>query len=141
MRFWDSSAIIPLLVKESETAVCTGLFREDSEVAVWWGTEIECMSALIRRERAADLSSVGAAQAAGRLAALSVAWTEALPSEEIRALAVRFLRLHALRAADATQLSAAYVLSGESPAALEFVCLDERLRVAAEREGFSVLPA
>lgn len=140
MRFWDSSAIIPLLVREAQTATCTALFRKDSEVAVWWGTEIECVSALVRRERSGDLSAAGAAEAARRLAALRVAWTEALPSEEIRAVAVRFLRLHALRAADATQLAAAYVLSGASPEGLEFVCLDERLRGAAVREGFAALP-
>lgn len=141
MRFWDASAIVPLLVRESHTAACTALFRKDREIAVWWGTEIECMSALVRRERATDLSSAGAAQAALRLDALSGAWVEALASEEIRKVAVRFLRLHDLRDADATQLAAAYVLSDETPAALAFVCLDDRLRVAAAREGFTVVPA
>jgi hypothetical protein len=50
------------------------------------------------------------------------------------------LAAHPLRAADALQLAAALVWTGEAAAGEAFVCLDERLRDAARREGFEVLP-
>ena len=46
---------------------------------------------------------------------------------------------HPLRAADALQVGAALVAAEESPATLEFVTLDRKLAVAAEREGFRVV--
>jgi len=49
--------------------------------------------------------------------------------------------LHTLRAADALQLSAAIVTAEHNPETLAIVCLDNRLRMAAEKEGFIVLPA
>jgi uncharacterized protein len=44
--------------------------------------------------------------------------------------------VHSLRAADALQLAAAFVVSGSQPSTLEVVTLDERLASAARREGF-----
>ncbi len=43
--------------------------------------------------------------------------------------------------ADALQLAAALSVCAEHPEQLPFVCLDDRLREAARREGFPVLPA
>ena len=50
------------------------------------------------------------------------------------------LSIHPLRTADALQLAAALIWAQESPQGLEFVCLDQNLREAAPREGFSILP-
>jgi len=58
----------------------------------------------------------------------------------VRARAARLLSLHPLRAADALQLAAALVWCRERTAEAPFVCLDDRLRLAAAREGFRVLP-
>jgi hypothetical protein len=44
------------------------------------------------------------------------------------------------RAADTLQLAASLVWCRERPVGRSFVCLDARLREAAVREGFSVLP-
>ncbi len=54
---------------------------------------------------------------------------------------MRFLRVHPLRAADALQLAAAFVLADRRPSTLELVTLDDRLAVAARKEGFVVLDA
>ena len=64
---------------------------------------------------------------------------EILPTEEVRNRAVRRLRVHGLKAADALQLAAARVWAGptERP---ELVTYDERLALAARLEGFRVLP-
>ena len=54
--------------------------------------------------------------------------------------AMRLLTAHPLRPGDALQLAAALSWCGEKPAGAGFVCLDQRLREAAQREGFEVLP-
>ncbi len=57
-----------------------------------------------------------------------------------RERAVRLLLSHPLRSADAQQLAAALIWCEEKPAGQDFVCLDQRLRESAEREGFRTLP-
>jgi uncharacterized protein len=57
----------------------------------------------------------------------------------IRRTAERLLRVHALRAGDSLQLSAALIAANHDPATLEMVCVDARLTAAARREGFTVI--
>ena len=45
MKFWDTSAIVPLLVREPRTPTLTAVYRHDPDVAAWWGSEVECGSA------------------------------------------------------------------------------------------------
>jgi predicted nucleic acid-binding protein len=59
----------------------------------------------------------------------------------VREAAVRFLRVHPLRAADALQLAAAFVAAERRPSSLEVVTLDDRLAVAARKEGFALIGA
>jgi prevent-host-death family protein len=59
---------------------------------------------------------------------------------EVRTLASRLLLNHPLRAADALQLAAALVWAGKAPTGQRFVCLEQRLRDAARKEGFVVVP-
>jgi predicted nucleic acid-binding protein len=65
---------------------------------------------------------------------------EVEPSDELRDRAARLLDLHPLRAADALQLAAALDWCEERTGGAGFVCLDQRLRAAATREGFNVYP-
>ena len=58
----------------------------------------------------------------------------------LRALAEDALTAHPLRVADALQLASALIWCGSQPRGRRFVCLDERLRTAASRSGFVVLP-
>lgn len=136
MRFWDSSAIVPLVVDQPATTAVRALATRDSEMLVWWGSRVECVSALARLERQAALEREDAALAYDRLRRLVRAWHEVEPGEIVRETAMRFLRVHPLRAADALQLAAAFVAAGQRPAALEVVTLDERLADAAAKEGF-----
>jgi predicted nucleic acid-binding protein len=107
-------------------------------VAVWWGTPVECASAIARLERdGAPPERV--VEAFARLDDIARAWTEVEPHDEVRDVARRLLRVHPLRAADALQLAAAYVIAERRPATLEVVTLDERLRLAAMKEGFVTL--
>ena len=139
MRFWDSSAVLPLLVAEPRTDAMAALIRDDPAAAVWWVTPVECWSALARLERERRLTEEGLAASAALLAQAARGWTEVPAIDRVRDQATRLLRLHALRAADALQLAAAIVLSDFEPKALPFVTLDGQLAAAARREGFDVL--
>jgi uncharacterized protein len=139
LRFWDSSAVTALLVQERESPAMRTLLRAQPRMYVWWGTEIECVSAIARLERD-GLDSRTVAAAISRLARFVEDWHEVGPGPSVRDTAKRLLRSHALRSADALQLAAAWVVSDFSPSSVEIVTLDNRLRDAAVREGFVVLP-
>jgi hypothetical protein len=62
------------------------------------------------------------------------------PTPRVRDRAGRVLGAHPLRAADALQLAAALVWCDDAPQGETFVCLDDRLRQAAAREGFTLSP-
>jgi uncharacterized protein len=136
MRFWDASAVVPLLVAEATTATLQALASEDRAMVVWWATEAECASALARLDRDRALEEVALIAALERLKDLAAAWHEVDPSDGLREAALRFLRVHPLRAADALQLAAAFVAAERRPPSLELVTLDDRLAAAARKEGF-----
>lgn len=138
MRFWDASGIVPLLVRQARSREVQALLRRDPEAVVWWGTSIECWSALMRLARDGRLEANGLRQAERRLAELREGWHEVVPSEACRHTAERMLRVHPLRATDALQLAAALIASDHDPKRLEMVCLDERLSEACRREGFAL---
>lgn len=140
MKFWDSSALIPLLVPEPETRALAALLKADPVVAAWWGSRLECVAALARLERDRRIAGPHMAQARARLDRLADQWIEISPTSQVRDQAERLVRVHALRTADAHQLAAAVVASQHRPASLEFVTIDQRLADAARREGFHLLP-
>ncbi len=140
MRFWVSSAIVPLIAAEPRSDALLALLDEDAQVLAWWGTTVEIASALARLERDHKLTAGDVASALASLRQLADAWHEIVPSDAIRRTAERVLRAHPLRAADSLQLAAAIVASDHDPATLDMVCLDARLAAAARREGFTVVP-
>jgi predicted nucleic acid-binding protein len=105
---------------------------------VWWGTHVECASAIARLERDDALDESAVTQAFERLKQLAAGWHEVDPSDSVREAAVRFLRVHPLRAADALQLAAAFVAAERRPASLEVITLDDRLAAVARKEGFAL---
>ena len=138
MRFWDTSAIVPLLLPEAPRDALLALLERDPVMLAWWATPVECASAVARREREGALSVADADAALERLRDLIAAWQEIVPVDAIRTTAQRLLRVHPLRAADSLQLAAAIIASEHDPTMLAFVSLDERLNEAASREGFPV---
>jgi uncharacterized protein len=139
MKFWDASAIVPLLLLEERTGTLQALARRDPAMLVWWATEVECASAVARLERHGALEESAATAAFHRLQQLAGSWHEVEPSDAVREAAVRFLRVHPLRAADALQLAAAFAVAERRPSSLEVVTLDDRLAGAARKEGFMVV--
>jgi predicted nucleic acid-binding protein len=138
--FWDSSAVIPVLIAESRSAEMVALLGKDRTPALWWASPVECQSALRRRGREKLLSPAALAEALARLDRLAEDVDVVAPTDRLRERTGRVIAAHALRAADALQLAAALVWADDSPAGEAMVCLDDRLRDAATREGFEVLP-
>ena len=140
MRFWDSSALIPLFVREGHSPLMESLVSDDPDMMVWWASPVECASAVHRLRREGVFTAAAAAHVLAKLTAALDAANAVQPGEALCAKALRLLGAHPLRAADALQLAAALLWAREMPAGRDFVCLDERLRTAALLEGFRVLP-
>jgi predicted nucleic acid-binding protein len=136
MKFWDTSALVPLLVREAATPWAESLLAEDGEMVVAWTAEMEAISALARRKREGALKDEGHALALKRLQRLKVAWHEVLPSERE---ALRLLQTHPLRTLDALQLASLLVAAEGDPEAFPLVTLDGRLALAASLEGVLVM--
>src|SRR5579864_7464129 len=73
VRFWDTSAMIPLVANEPSRERMLELLESDSEIVAWWGTPIEITSSLARREREKALPSEQVDAAVSRARQLSEA--------------------------------------------------------------------
>jgi predicted nucleic acid-binding protein len=140
LSYWDTSALVPIVVDEPRTAEMRAFAAEELDPATSWLTVVECCSAVARLERARALTPPEAQQALHELGALLRDFEEVAMTEQLRPLAQQVLRSHPLRAADALHLAAALVWAENRPQGRAFICLDARLRDAALREGFTVLP-
>lgn len=140
MRFWDSSAIVALLLREKTSKRVRSLLSEDAGMVVWSLSEIEIAEAFWRLVRSGDLDERELATSEALLDRLTRSWHIVSDPLPVIRRARRIVALHPLRSADALQLAAALVACGERPEILPFVTLDERLADAANREGFTVVP-
>ena len=139
MRFWDASAILPLIVEEPGSALARKWLREDQDLVVWGLTRVELAAAIERSAREGRFSPAERATALRRASQLADDSHEVVDLAAVRSRATAVLARHALRAADAAQLGAALLVADPEPASLTMVVLDRRLASAAEREGLSVL--
>jgi uncharacterized protein len=140
MRFWDSSALVPLLVEEAASETAMRWVREDRHVAAWTLTPVEALSAIRRLVRESALAERDAARAEARVEDLTRRLHLVVDVEGTKRVAARLLRTHPLRAADALQLAAAVLWAGNRPDGKILHTFDARLGDAASREGFTVLP-
>lgn len=138
MRFWDSSAVVPLLAQQPATTQSEQWLEQDGQLVVWMFSETEIRSALWRlfRERALDEDQTLACERLSETLLRSAHIVHHV--EEVKKHARRLLRVHPLRAADALQLGAALTWADSHNEAKFFHSFDVRLRDAARREGFSV---
>jgi hypothetical protein len=139
VRFWDASAVLPLIAEEAGTDLVRTWLSEDTTMLLWGLTRVELSSAIERRHREGRLSSTErriALQRTKRLCDDAIEVTDLLA---VRLRAATLLIHHPLRAADACQLAAALLVAESSPTAvLSMVVLDHRLAEAADREGLDV---
>lgn len=140
MIFWDSSAVVPLVVKERQSQYCLELLSSDQEMLVWCLTKVEVVSALCRKLRDGALDQENFRRAKTRLQELLAHAHEVRAIDKVRARALRLLEVHPLRAADACQLAAALVATQEDPVKVHFLTFDKRLAEVAQKEGFTVNP-
>ncbi|MGH7390075.1 MAG: type II toxin-antitoxin system VapC family toxin [Candidatus Rokuibacteriota bacterium] len=139
MRFWDSSAIVPLALSEPHTTRTRRWLQEDANVVVWTLTRVELLSAIARRRRQEPEAARRLSEARRSLLAEWERWTEVTAVDLVRRHAERVVEAHRLRAADALQIGAALVAAGDDPGSLAFVTLDAAQAEAAEHEGLRVL--
>jgi hypothetical protein len=79
VKFWDASAILPLLVAVTTTERLQALAQRDPDMLAWWGSAVKCASALARLEREAALDAKSAELAFQRLRLIADAWHEVEP--------------------------------------------------------------
>ena len=138
MRFWDSSAVVPLVVEQSSSREAERWIADDPVAVVWTLVRVEVVSALRRLVREEGLIESEAHRAESVLDEILVRAHTVADVERVEETACRLLRVHALRAADAMQLGAALAWADGSPRGLVVHTLDRRLALAAGREGFAV---
>ena len=138
--FWDSSALVPLILPEARSTALTEAFNDDRHPVIWWVTPVECHSALVRVARHKRLTRDEARGASERLRAIQSRVNEIGPSDDVRVRAIHLLSAHGLRSADALQLAAALAWCEGQPNGETLVCVDQRLRKAATQEGFDLHP-
>lgn len=139
MRFWDSSALVTLVVDEPASVHMRRLAADGTETIVWAFSSVELLSALAKLERSSrDLDDLlgGVRRDALDLVRRCRSVTQV---DAVRQRAERLVSVHALTSADALQLAAALVAAREQPDTFEFVTLDKVLARAARLEGFRVL--
>lgn len=136
MRFWDTSALLPLFLDEPSTDACRELLQEDPVVIVWEGTSVELLSALARcRRQSEGLEDLWAGIRHDVLTRWP-AWSRVSDWSRISVRAQRLVNTHPLKAGNAMQLAAALTACEDESHTLGFVTRDRTLAAAAQLEGF-----
>jgi predicted nucleic acid-binding protein len=136
--FWDSSALVPLCVRQTTSQSFRQLWRQSSRVIVWSGASVEIRSALARLHRENEIDAKGLQFAVRRLEAMRRQWREIITGDKLRSIAEELPDTYSLRALDSFQLAAALVWCKEKPKGRLFICDDTRLSEAAQKSGFTV---
>jgi hypothetical protein len=140
LRFWESSALLALAVREPASGRIEPLLQRDPDVAFWWGAPLECGEALLAAKRQGRISAADLQNARAVIDHLRARAFEVQPTEELRARALRLLSVHELAAGAALELAAALIWCRERTHDAGFVSLHGPLRLAASLEGFRVFP-
>jgi predicted nucleic acid-binding protein len=138
LKYWDSSAIVPLLLTEVHSARAAEIYQQDSQICVWCITPVEVWSAIAASRRSGKLGSPDVRRLRTRLEVMERDWAKMSDVTATRGRVRRILDTHPLKPADALQLAAALHVVQDRPELLPFVTFDRRLAEAAEIEGFRV---
>jgi uncharacterized protein len=140
VRFWDTSALVPLIVQQTRSSEAIAWVAEDAGIVAWTLTQTEVLSAIRRLTREGGLTARAATEAERVTLDLMIRSQVVADIEPVKARAARLLRTHPLRAGDALQLAAALAWANDRPDRQILHTFDVRLGQAAEREGFRVIP-
>jgi predicted nucleic acid-binding protein len=133
--FWDTSALVPLCVRQGITLQTIALYKLHDTV-VWWATPVEIASALARLVRMKQLNPSDWARARKLANRLADSWSVIQPSDGLRAKSTQLVDRYDLRPADSFQLAAALEWCEDDPQGRVFLTADGRLREAARSSGF-----
>ena len=139
MRFWDSSAIVPLVVREVSSAACRHEQRVQPVFVVSRLAGAEIWHALARKRREGTLSAGDLRVSERALVTLASRWHVVECTEDVENEVFAVLERHPLRAADAWQLASARVFVDGMTRGRFFVTRDELLATAARADGFTVI--
>jgi predicted nucleic acid-binding protein len=119
--FWDSSALVPLCVRQTASQSFRQLWRHSS-----------------RLHRENQIDAKGLQFAINRLEAMRRQWREIITGDKLHSIAAELPDTYSLRALDSFQLAAALVWCKEKPKGRLFICDDMRLSEAAQKVGFTI---
>jgi len=139
VRFWDTSALLPLFVDEPTTDECRALLSSDPVIIVWEATHIELLSAIARCRRHSSGLDDLLATVRHDVMERWPTWARVSDWPKVSTRAQRLVNLHPLKSADALQLAAALTVTEDQPHRLPFVTRDRTLAHAAQLEGFPVI--
>ncbi|ALG06696.1 type II toxin-antitoxin system VapC family toxin [Kibdelosporangium phytohabitans] len=140
--FGDSSALVKRYAKEDGQE----LVRQVPILVISYAARVEVPSALWRKHRTGELSE---RQAEVLLSLFERDFFEAEDSPPfvvvgmtpvVLEAAARLTRCHSLATFDAIQLASAILAAEADPDITVFAAWDKKLRAAAAKEGFSLLP-
>lgn len=137
VAFWDSSALVKLLVEEPGRDLAVDLWNESTEVVASRLAIPEVSAALAAASRAGRLDEVADRSARRELARYLRALDIIEMTAEVTGRAAALASRHVVSGADAVHLAS--VLSLGSPEAL-VATWDRRLAVAAVASGLDVVP-
>jgi len=133
--FWDTSALVPLCVRQGITPRAIAWYQTHN-IVVWWSAPVELASALARLVRMKQLTPGDLARARQLAKTLADSWSVIQPSDAVSINAAQLVDRYDLRAADSLQLAAALAWCGGVPQGRVFLTADQRLREAALLSGF-----
>jgi predicted nucleic acid-binding protein len=133
--FWDTSALVPLCVRQGSTLRAIALYKLH-DVVVWWATPVEITSAIARLVRMKQLDSSDWTRARKLAKRLADSWSVIQPSDVLRTKSAQLVDRYHLRAADSFQLAAALEWCEDAPQGRVFLTADQKLKEAALLSGF-----
>src|SRR5258708_12607877 len=126
LAFWDSSALVPLCVRQEITPRAIALYKIH-DAAVWWATPVEIASGLARLLRMKQLDSSDWTKACKLAKKLAGSWSVIQPSGALLARSIQLVERYDLRAADSFQLAAALEWCEDAPQGRVFLTPDHNL--------------
>ena len=136
--YLDSSALVKLLVVETDSDSVLAAVSAASIVASSRIAYAEAMAAIARRHREGKTDESTRDSLVARLDGF---WNDIVVLEVDEREAGRLSLLHPLRGADAIHVAAALTLrTSVAPTPVWFIAFDQRLNAAASSEGLSIQP-
>ena len=135
IAYFDTSALLPLIIDEPSTPVCQRFWNEASRVASVRLLYAEACAALARAHRMARLTTTQLDEAMEALEEIVAELDHVEVTDELVRTAGALARTHGLRGYDAVHLGAGWNVSDDD---VVFVTGDSNLATAAQALGIAV---